>query len=92
MPRRRPDSFHTCYALAGLSSLQYRHHYSSGVPADAPFASAFAWVSHPILAEEQLTPDGIVFDEADRLQPVHPVFVIPHKAVYDIREWARQQS
>ena len=68
------DSYHTCYVLAGLSSVQHKWHYDRSASTksvastlDAPYH----WTSEHHL-------DGIqIHDEVDRVETSHPVFVIP---------------
>lgn len=45
------------------------------------FASAFSWKSSPIPTEE------IVCEKSDRLEPFHPLYVIPHRAAEKMRLW-----
>lgn len=89
-PSKSPDSYHTCYNLAGLSALQHYHYYESPLSA-AHFATAFTWrvVDHQPTTSRSLDVD--VFDDADRLRPFHPVYVIPHASVLAIRAWAEAQ-
>ncbi|KAL1995824.1 hypothetical protein VTN49DRAFT_690 [Thermomyces lanuginosus] len=84
-PGKRPDSYHTCYALAGLSMLQH-HHYrvEASSPVKGVFASAFSWTSAPFRS------DANVFDEEDRLVPLHPLYTIPHQKAVDIRRWCEE--
>jgi protein farnesyltransferase subunit beta len=91
VPRRRPDSYHTCYTLAGLSSLQYFHYYRCASAATSHFASAFAWDCRDIASDSDDFLEKNVFDESDRLRPLHPVYVIPHEAVVNMRAWAEKQ-
>lgn len=90
MPRRRADSYHTCYTLAGLSSLQYVHYYSDLAAATSHFASAFAWACRENLSDSDDLLEKDVFDESDRLRSLHPVYVIPHDAVVHMRSWAEK--
>ncbi len=92
MPRRRPDSYHTCYTLAGLSSVQYSHYYSASAAMPRQFAPAFAWACREIISTNEDDPDRNVFDEDDRLQPLHPVYVIPHQAASNMQAWAEEQG
>lgn len=78
---RSPDSYHTCYVLAGLSETQH-HHYRTDVSASSSeaFASAFSWKSSPIREDN-------VFEKNDRLTAFHPLYVIPHRAAEKMRLW-----
>ena len=71
--------------------MQHEHYYQSIADASNPFASASTWDSLQIHARAAPGLAGQVFDEEDRLQPLHPVYVIPHKAVADMRSWAEKQ-
>lgn len=76
---RHPDSYHSCYILAGLSSAQH-YYYLSGqdhTKSAGPLSSAFRWTYSETIRDpngEQETP---IFDEDDRLKVIHPIFVIP---------------
>ncbi|PYH96834.1 beta subunit of farnesyltransferase [Aspergillus ellipticus CBS 707.79] len=87
-PGKHPDSYHTCYTLTGLSSVQY-HHYHTTSSVSSKGASAFSWKYTPITTSE--TPsDQNVFDEKDRLTAFHPIYVIPHAAAENMRVWCEQ--
>lgn len=92
MPRRHPDSYHTCYTLAGLSSLQYIHYYTETSAATSHFASAFAWACREKSSEGGDFLEENVYDESDRLRSLHPVYTIPHEAVVNLRTWAEKQG
>jgi protein farnesyltransferase subunit beta len=92
VPRRRPDSYHTCYTLAGLSSLQYSHYYRCTAAATSYLASDFAWDCRHIPSDSDDFLEKNVFDESDRLRPLHPVYVIPHEAVVNMQVWAERQG
>ncbi|KAK2813030.1 hypothetical protein FQN49_008335 [Arthroderma sp. PD_2] len=101
-PGKHADSHHTCYTLAGLSNAQHYHSctcsksgttdpsaYSSSNDDDnsKPFSAAFSWTCSPIVASTD-DPDT-VYDEDDRVKPLHPLFVIPHSAAERIRSWCK---
>ncbi|OAT06004.1 protein farnesyltransferase subunit beta [Blastomyces gilchristii SLH14081] len=92
-PGKNPDSYHTCYILSGLSTAQH-HHFNTGVASvtgpDNPFPSAFSWSHAPVTASTEHDQSTIVFDEGDRLEVVHPLFVIPHRAAENMREWCEK--
>nr|POE47173.1 protein farnesyltransferase subunit beta [Quercus suber] len=93
-PSTHPDGYHTCYALAGLSAAQNvytYHHPPSADPAAAaiaaaaaeedahkPAQAAFHWSARRPSAAERARWG---FDDADAVDCVHPVFVIPMAAV-----------
>lgn len=73
--------------MAGLSAAQHYDYYAPTTPGKGDFAASFAWRTKPI--DESITheKERNVFSEADRLKPVHPVFVISHESVEAIRAW-----
>ncbi|KAI4108117.1 MAG: hypothetical protein LQ339_002389 [Xanthoria mediterranea] len=86
-PSTYPDSYHTCYVLAGLSSAQHYNYYKknekdNGLP---ELGDAFRWASLPYRSSYE-TGDG------SRLRPIHPIYVIPWSAVEDTREYFEQQG
>jgi len=87
--KRHPDSYHTCYTLAGLSALQYHHFHTDST--GGIFASAFSWRYVPISSTSELEPDVNVFDERDRLRAFHPLYVIPHEAAENMHAWYERQ-
>ncbi|EJT80049.1 farnesyltransferase subunit beta [Gaeumannomyces tritici R3-111a-1] len=91
-PGKSPDAYHSCYVLAGLSSAENRWQLISPDPTSAVGggggggggdgdgdvaleAAAPRWVVSPYQDEVQ------VFDEGDRVAPVHPLYVIPEDKV-----------
>ncbi|GAQ38130.1 CAAX farnesyltransferase (FTase) subunit beta [Aspergillus tubingensis] len=91
-PGKHPDSYHTCYALTGLSSAQYHHyHTTSSISSDEGFGSAYSWKCTPIPASDDTSSDQNVFDEKDRLKAFHPIFVVPHAAAENLRVWCEQR-
>jgi protein farnesyltransferase subunit beta len=91
VPRRHPDPYHTCYTLAGLSSLQYIHYYTGTSGSTSHFATALAWACRENSPDSGNFLEKNVFDEGDRLRSLHPVYVIPHEAVFNMRSWAEKQ-
>ncbi|KAL3475651.1 terpenoid cyclases/protein prenyltransferase alpha-alpha toroid [Aspergillus californicus] len=91
-PGKHPDSYHTCYTLTGLSTVQ-NHHYraDSSATSSELFAPAFSWTHRPARTSDDQS-DANVFDESDRLTALHPLYVIPHKTVEDIRLWCEEKS
>lgn len=81
-PSVRPDAYHTCYSLAGLSAAQNHHSYDLRAPTtDAGtgrLLAAFNWSAKPATAEEM---KAWAFDPQDAVMPVHPVYVLPMDAV-----------
>lgn len=91
---RHPDSYHTCYALVGLSNLQY-YHYHTDLDGDTKlggaFASSFSWESIPMVSIFE-NKGGHFLDGIDGLTPFHPIYSIPHQAAKDIRLWSQAQA
>lgn len=91
---RHPDSYHTCYALVGLSNLQY-YHYHTDVDGDTKlggaFASSFSWESIPMGSVLENKGEHFL-DGIDGLTPFHPIYSIPHQAAKDIRLWSQAQA
>jgi protein farnesyltransferase subunit beta len=91
------DAYHSCYVLSGLSAAQHQWELDEPEPAPAPdsepgaaAASAQAtaaaaagseavWAVLPCL-------DGLqVFDNKDRVRPIHPVYAIPQACVREMK-------
>lgn len=84
---RHADAYHSCYALAGLSSAQHRNEYDlSAEPESDEVGYAFAWV-HSEARTRQRPEDEGVFEEEDTVEPIHPIYVIPFAAVEQTRVW-----
>ncbi|KAI7221384.1 terpenoid cyclases/Protein prenyltransferase [Hortaea werneckii] len=84
-PSTRPDGYHTCYSLAGLSAAQNHYRYdatrdssssssSSRKKSSGRLMAAFNWEASPPSAEEM---KRAKYEEQDRVAFVHPVFVVP---------------
>ncbi|RVX75277.1 hypothetical protein B0A52_00629 [Exophiala mesophila] len=64
------------------------HHHSYSVADETtPFESAWSWVSRKAQVPSEAHPTK-TFDTGAHLQSLHPVYVIPHQAVYDMRDWS----
>jgi len=87
-PGKYPDSYHTCYTLTGLSNVQ-NYHFNTDIapPSSGHFPAAFAWKYAPRTSSTTQEQDRNVFKEEDRLETVHPLFVIPHLAAENMRSW-----
>ncbi|KXL45271.1 hypothetical protein M433DRAFT_151129 [Acidomyces richmondensis BFW] len=85
-PSTRPDGYHTCYSLAGLSAAQNHYWYDPrGQTEDEKtgrLLAAFNW-SHERASPEELK--AWKTEESDVVEFVHPVFVIPFAAVERVR-------
>ncbi|KAK0385321.1 hypothetical protein NLU13_7797 [Sarocladium strictum] len=78
-PSKISDAYHTCYVLSGLSSAQHKWDLVT-TRADGGILDTDEWAASPFSEGKQ------IFDEEDRVKPVHPVYVIPK----DKAEAARQ--
>lgn len=86
---RHADAYHTCYALAGLSSAQNRSRFdAAAAPIPGPLECAFAW-SYVEDLHGGDNGDGSkrICQEEDMVEPVHPIFVIPYAAVSQTRSY-----
>jgi protein farnesyltransferase subunit beta len=74
----RSDFYHSLYSLAGLSATQYHYVYNAKTSHEyGEQEVAFNWiVDGPV--------DG---DEGDRVEKVHPLFVLPWGDAERIRTW-----
>ncbi|KAL2861378.1 terpenoid cyclases/protein prenyltransferase alpha-alpha toroid [Aspergillus pseudodeflectus] len=91
-PGKHPDSYHTCYTLTGLSSVQYRHYHTDvSATSKAEFSAAFSWKYVPVRNPEGHGTDVNVFDENDRLAAFHPLYVIPHNSAERMRLWCENR-
>ena len=80
-PSTRPDGYHTCYSLAGLSAAQNHYHYDAtrdtskrSSESSGRLMAAFNWEASAPTAEEM---EQAKYEEQDRVAFVHPVFVVP---------------
>jgi len=79
--KRPPDSYHTCYNLAGLSAAQHYYYYDESSAEDLPsLTAAFDWKVAPLPEVAHL------LDEDDLVKPIHPVFVVPWGRAEQTRE------
>lgn len=93
--RSPSDAYHTCYVLSGLSSAQHKWELVTPSPAGGIAASATAGsgdektaAAAAALASWSVSPDldeVQVFDEEDRIVPLHPVYAVPAECVADIK-------
>ncbi|MCJ1476598.1 CAAX farnesyltransferase (FTase) subunit beta [Lambiella insularis] len=93
-PSKRPDGYHSCYALAGLSSAQNRSQFNAGAETVSdPLGSAFAW-SHEkdLQGRDKRDESKQICQSEDMVEPVHPIFVIPYAAVRQTRAFFLARS
>ncbi|OAL72016.1 hypothetical protein A7D00_4048 [Trichophyton violaceum] len=87
-PGKHVDSHHTCYTLAGLSSVQHKHVNTINASSGS-LEAAFGWKSSPLSINNDAAAADTVYEARDRLAALHPLFVIPHAAVDAIHSWCR---
>ncbi len=77
------DAYHSCYVLSGLSSAQHQWELEDELSSTSvlgPTADS-VWAVLPYLDGPQ------VFDNADRVRPIHPVYAIPQQQVRAVKEF-----
>ncbi|KAL2259773.1 hypothetical protein VTK26DRAFT_6433 [Humicola hyalothermophila] len=93
-PGKMSDAYHSCYVLSGLSSAQHEWQLDDddGEAAAAAAAAAAAgqedsaWTVLPYL-------DGVqIFDNQDRVRPIHPVYAIPQRNVRAIKAYFQDKQ
>ena len=86
-PSTRPDAYHTCYSLAGLSHAENHYHYDDHAATrdseSGRLMVAFNWSALPASTGDM---KGLKVDDNDLVEFVHPVFVIPMRAVEGARK------
>jgi protein farnesyltransferase subunit beta len=83
-PGKRADAYHTCYNLAGLSATQHRYVYNGEVRTEiggAALDAAYYWKTQGLCEE------GRVWGDEDVVGEVHPIFVVPFRAVHECRRY-----
>ncbi|KAI9700048.1 MAG: CAAX farnesyltransferase (FTase) subunit beta [Candelina mexicana] len=88
-PSKHPDSYHSCYVLAGLSSAQHYYYFQEHDASQlaAPLSSAFHWASSQIIPASDGEEQPSVFDTEDRVNLIHPIYVIPWGVAERTRAW-----
>ncbi|KAK0709698.1 terpenoid cyclases/protein prenyltransferase alpha-alpha toroid [Lasiosphaeria miniovina] len=99
-PGKSPDAYHSCYVLSGLSSAQHQWELvppeeqeeepaSAGTePATSTTRSvAAAAVADPLWVVLPYFEGVQIFDQRDRVRPIHPVYAIPHRNQQAIRNY-----
>jgi len=77
-PTTRPDFYHSLYAIAGLSASQYHYLYDpSSSNKETGNEFAFKWI----------VSDRTEGEQGDRVQMVHPVFVLPWGDAERTKSW-----
>jgi protein farnesyltransferase subunit beta len=83
-PGKPADAYHTCYNLAGLSAAQHHYVYDEGINkglGEVGLGAPFRWKAEGMHWEDK------VWDASDLVGKIHPVFVIPFRAVYECRKY-----
>ncbi|KAK3303427.1 terpenoid cyclases/protein prenyltransferase alpha-alpha toroid [Chaetomium strumarium] len=86
-PGKNSDPYHTNYVLSGLSSAQHQWELDEPEETAASEGAADAvWAVLPYL-------DGVqIFDNKDRVRPIHPVYAIPQQNVRAMKEYFQQKQ
>ncbi|KAI5285543.1 CAAX farnesyltransferase (FTase) subunit beta, partial [Ascosphaera aggregata] len=97
-----PDAYHTNYNLAGLAGMQWRSLYSvtDSISESSEVSEEevpYRWKCEMVQRDDQIFGNDITLDDVeglqvvwedkDRLNPIHPVFVIGHDAALDMRRY-----
>lgn len=80
-PGKRPDAYHSCYNLAGLSAAQHRYTCGGKEDGKGDLDAPFHWDVDGLFTGSKVWAIG------DEVGEVHPVFVIPVKAAHESREY-----
>ena len=85
-PSARPDAYHTCYSLSGLSAAQNHYFYDAkGKTKDGTaqrLSAGFNWTASRATEQERRKWG---FDESDVVELVHPIFVLPMGVVERVK-------
>lgn len=88
--RRRPDTYHTCYNLAGLSMTSFSHAYDDKSRDDP---DSLKWTCHRYGSSQGTSEEEASQEESyQEVAALQPVYVIPHVAVSALRQWALSQG
>ncbi|KAK5097163.1 CAAX farnesyltransferase (FTase) subunit beta [Lithohypha guttulata] len=89
-PSKRPDAYHTCYNLCGLSMTKHSHVYYLRQSPDSGL------LEYAARRNDLLRPTSKDVSEADstsqEVAAFHPVYVTPHTAVHDLEQWSRTHA
>ncbi|EOA91881.1 CAAX farnesyltransferase (FTase) subunit beta [Exserohilum turcicum] len=83
-PGKHSDAYHTCYNLAGLSTAQ--HHYLYDESVNKSLGTGNLGAPYHWKMQARYDAADKVWEDADVVKPVHPVFVIPFMSVYEMRK------
>lgn len=88
-PYKMSDPYHTCYVLSGLSSAQHQWDLDSDplplapgetTPTLAALGADSVWNVFPYIDDNDQ-----IYEDSDRVRPIHPTYAIPQKNVNGIR-------
>ncbi|KAI9741277.1 MAG: CAAX farnesyltransferase (FTase) subunit beta [Cirrosporium novae-zelandiae] len=93
-PSKYPDSYHSCYVLAGLSGAQHFHYFTEDgfKDFDGPLSFAFGWESVSASKGFPHPNENPVYDEDDTVNVVHPIFVIPAGLAEKTHRWFEERA
>ncbi|KAI9717149.1 MAG: hypothetical protein M1812_004897 [Candelaria pacifica] len=88
-PSKHPDSYHSCYVLAGLSSAQHYYYFQEPDVSRlvTPLSSAFNWAGSQTIRASNGEEQPAVFGTEDRVSLIHPIYVIPWGVAERTRAW-----
>ena len=90
------DAYHTNYVLSGLSSAQHQWDLDSdplplpsgeSTPTLAALGADSTWNVFPFIDDNDQ-----IFEDSDRVRPIHPAYAIPQKNVNGIRAYFQGKS
>lgn len=85
---RRPDAYHTCYNLAGLSMTVYQHHCADDT--DETVSNLLPWTTQHSDLFRSFAEEG---DSTLReVRSIQPVYVIPQTAISKMQQWSRSRA
>ncbi|KAK3905205.1 terpenoid cyclases/protein prenyltransferase alpha-alpha toroid [Staphylotrichum tortipilum] len=85
-PGKMSDAYHSCYVLSGLSSAQHQWELDEPDETEGPAASVLG-LADPVWAVLPYLDGPQVFDNGDRVRPIHPVYAIPQQQVRAVKEY-----
>jgi protein farnesyltransferase subunit beta len=84
-PGKRPDTYHTCYNLAGLSAAQHSYVFDEEMKGDVgkegELGAPYHWRTEGEFEGEK------VWGEEDLVEEVHPIFIVPYGAAAACRAY-----
>ncbi|KAK3492286.1 terpenoid cyclases/Protein prenyltransferase [Neurospora hispaniola] len=95
-PYKMSDPYHTNYVLSGLSSAQHQWDLDSDplplpngdtTPSLAAVGADSVWNVFPYIDENDQ-----IYEDSDRVRPIHPAYAIPQKNVNAIRAYFQGRS